>query len=154
MNILADTNILARTVEPGHTQSPLAINAVTSLRAQGHMLCIEPQVIYEFWVVCTRPVAVNGLGKTAAEASNELANLKSLFVLYDDTAQVLVEWERLVTNGAVLGKNAHDARLVAAMLAHGIGGLLTFNAAHFGRYSSITVLTPQDVLAPPSSPSP
>ncbi len=71
--------------------------------------------------------------------------------------QILVEWERLVTTHAVLGKNAHDARLVAAMVVHGIDGLLTFNAAHFNRFTAITaftILTPQDVLTPPTSSSP
>jgi hypothetical protein len=53
----------------------------------------------------------------------------------------------------VSGKKAHDARLVAAMLAHGLSRLLTFNVSDFARYPGITVLEPAQVLAgPPSTP--
>jgi hypothetical protein len=40
----------------------------------------------------------------------------------------------------VSGKNAHDARLVAAMLVHGIESILTFNTQDFFRYGEIRVL--------------
>jgi len=34
----------------------------------------------------------------------------------------------------VMGKNAHDTRLVAAMLRHDIKSILTFNSADFKRF--------------------
>lgn len=37
------------------------------------------------------------------------------------------------------GKNAHDARLVAAMVRHGLTHILTFNAQDFSRYRGITI---------------
>jgi hypothetical protein len=46
----------------------------------------------------------------------------------------------------VVGKNAHDARLVAAMNVHGLTQLLTFNNQDFQRYPGISVVTPDDVL--------
>ena len=52
----------------------------------------------------------------------------------------------------VIGKNAHDARLVAAMRVHGVTHLLTFNDQDFARYTGITVLTPAAVFAPPPTP--
>ena len=54
----------------------------------------------------------------------------------------------LVASTPVLGKNAHDARLVAAMTVHGLAHLLTFNAQDFGQYSGMTAVTPADVLTP------
>jgi predicted nucleic acid-binding protein len=33
------------------------------------------------------------------------------------------------------GKQVHDANLVAAMLVHGVGRLLTFNATDFQRFA-------------------
>lgn len=137
MNVLVDTNILNRLAEPGHTMYPDAFAATGALRTQGHTLCVVPQNLYEFWVVCTRPLANNGLGKTAAEAATELARLKGLFTLLDDTPALYPTWEQLVTTNAVLGKNAHDARLVAAMLVHGVTHLLTFNDADFRRFSAM-----------------
>ncbi len=38
--------------------------------------------------------------------------------------------------------NVHDARLVAAMLVHGLSHILTFNTTEFARYSEITAVHP------------
>jgi predicted nucleic acid-binding protein len=150
MNILVDTNILTRSAEPGSSQYQPAKDAVTALRAQGHVLCIVPQNIYEFWAVCTRPASANGLGKTVAETVTELATFRRTMTLLDDTPAILPAWESLVAAHAVVGKNAHDARLVAAMLVHGVTHLLTFNDQDFRRFTAVTVLTPAAVLAPPT----
>jgi predicted nucleic acid-binding protein len=154
MKVLLDTNILARILEPGHSMYQNAIDATKSLSLQGHDLHIVPQNLYELWVVCTRPLAVNGLGKTAVEAASELANLKSLFALFEDGPALYPTWENLVVANGVLGKNAHDARLVSAMVIHGITHLLTFNDTDFRRFSNISVLTPAAVLGANPPPSP
>jgi predicted nucleic acid-binding protein len=52
------------------------------------------------------------------------------------------EWRRLVGAYAVSGKNAHDARLVAAMKVHGITHILSFNSGDFARYPEVTVIEP------------
>ncbi|MGO9465763.1 MAG: type II toxin-antitoxin system VapC family toxin [Isosphaeraceae bacterium] len=80
MNYLVDTNILTRLADPGHAMHQEALDAVKLLARQGHRLHVIPQNFYEFWVVCTRPKNVNGLGKTAPEAVAELSNLKALFL--------------------------------------------------------------------------
>jgi predicted nucleic acid-binding protein len=109
-----------------------------------------PQVLYELWVVATRPKNVNGLGLTASEASAELTRLQSLFLLLPDTPQVFPLWSQLVAAQGIVGKNAHDARLVAAMAAHGVRALLTFNVKDFARFSAITVIDPSSIAAPPT----
>ena len=147
MNYLVDTNILSRLAEPGHAMHHPALDAVKRLTRQRHRLHVVPQNLYEFWVVCTRPTSVNGLGKSASEAVAELTGVKSLFILAEDTPSVFTNWERLVASNPVIGKNAHDARLVAAMTVHGLSHLLTFNAKDFRSYSGITTVTPADVLA-------
>src|ERR1017187_8653472 len=147
MNYLVDTNILTRLAEPGHVMHRPALDAVQLLVRQGHKLHIVPQNLYEFWVVCTRPTDVNGLGKTAAEAIAELSNLKALFWWLDETSAVYGVWEHLVASTPVVGKNAHDARFVAIMMIHGLTHLLTLNAQDFRRYPGITVMAPADVLA-------
>jgi hypothetical protein len=88
MNYLVDTNILSRLVEPGHSMHLSALDAVKRLASDGHKLHIVSQNLYEFWVVCTRPTAVNGLGKTATEAVVELARVKGLFMLLDETPAI------------------------------------------------------------------
>jgi predicted nucleic acid-binding protein len=146
MNFLVDTNIATRLAEPGHAMHQAALDAVKLLVAQGHKLYIVPQTRYEFWVVCTRPTSVNGMGRTAAEAVAELATLKALFQWLDETAAVFGVWEQLVSSTPVVGKNAHDARLVAAMMVHGLTHILTFNAQDFRQYVGIMVVTPADVM--------
>lgn len=150
MSTLLDTNILTRAVQPHHPMHLLAVDAVAVLRQQGEALCLVPQNFYEFWAVCTRPTAVNGLGLTAAQAQVETARLKTLFTVLNETQAVFTEWEQLVVQYNVEGKNAHDARLVAAMYVHGIDRLLTFNQKDFQRYPKIIVVTPPDLLGPAS----
>jgi predicted nucleic acid-binding protein len=153
MTTLLDTNILTRMAQPGDPMHKTAADATDELRRQGEVLCVVPQNCYEFWVAATRPTAQNGLGFTPPQAQTELARLKGLFKLLDETAAFLLQWERLVAQYQVSGKNAHDAHLVAAMMVHGISRILTFNVADFQRYQGIIVLDPRQVVtAKPPTP--
>src|SRR5262249_44588037 len=138
MNVLLDTNVLGRMTEPGHAQHQLAVDAVAALVGRGDSPCLVPQVLYEFWVVATRPVAANGLGMTPSQAAAEIARLERLFTVLPDSPAIYAEWKRLVATHSVAGKNAHDARLVAAMTVHGLTQLITFNTADFARFPGIT----------------
>lgn len=146
MNTLLDTNLLARTVQPPHPMHRLAAAALAELRRQGDVLCLVPQNIYELWAVCTRPASQNGLGMSLAQTQAELARIKTLFTLLDDTPDIFPQWEQLVIQHQIQGKNAHDARLVAAMMVHGLSRILTFNVGDFQRYQNLTVLEPQKVV--------
>jgi predicted nucleic acid-binding protein len=142
MNVLVDTNIVGRMVEPAHVQHQPAVDAVAALVARGDSPCLVPQVLYEFWVVATRPTTANGLGMTPSEAASEIARLEGLYGVLLDSATLYSEWKRLVSVNLISGKNAHDARLVAAMTVHGLTHLLTFNTADFARFSGITAMDP------------
>jgi predicted nucleic acid-binding protein len=152
MNVLLDTNIVGRMAEAGHPQHQTAVDAVTALVGRGDVPCIVPQVLYEFWVVATRPVTANGLGLTPAQADIELSRLEGLYPLLPDGPGIYPEWRRLVATHQVSGKTAHDARLVAAMTVHGLTHLLTFNTADFVRFPGITALDPFGLASPPPSP--
>lgn len=145
MPFLVDTNILLRSIDTAHPMNPDAVNAVITLRDRGEQLYIVPQNLIEFWNVCTRPIQRNGLGRTAIEAEAEINRLKQLFPLLLDTEAIYQEWEQLVITYKVIGVNVHDARLVAAMLVHGLTHILTFNIADFARYSQITAVNPPTV---------
>ena len=144
--ILVDTNILARSAQPGHSQHQIAIEAVEALRLRDETLCLVPQVLYEYWSVATRPVEQNGLGMTADEAAADLVATVQRFHVFRDERAIFDVWQRLVLQYRVLGKNSHDARLVAAMERHGISGILTFNASDFSRYPGIQILDPAQVV--------
>ena len=49
----------------------------------------------------------------------------------------------MVITYRVSGKNTHDPRLVAAMIVHGIGSILTFDVQDFARYTEIVVADPK-----------
>lgn len=149
MNVLVDANILLRLAEPGHPMYPPAQAAAAVLKGRGDVLCVVPQVLYEFWVVATRPLSANGgLGRTPAAVDREVDVILSGFPLYPDTPAVFPGWRSLVATHAVSGKPAHDARLVAAMQVHGVTHLLTFNGADFARFP-VTALDPAAVAAAP-----
>ncbi|NJR64054.1 MAG: hypothetical protein HC769_38080 [Cyanobacteria bacterium CRU_2_1] len=42
----------------------VAVRAVRVLFEQGETLCVTSQNLVEFWVVATRPIAVNGRART------------------------------------------------------------------------------------------
>src|SRR5205085_8668198 len=106
-----------------------AINAQVELRRRGDQPCLIAQNLIEFRSVATRPSANNGLGMSQPDADAEIARLKALYPVLADTSAILPEWERLVTTCGAAGKQNHDARIAAAMQAHGIPTLLTFNKA-------------------------
>ena len=82
------------------------LNAVTRLRDEQHALFLVPQVLYEFWVIATRPAEQNGFGFTPAEAAHYLSRLQRLFTPLRDERSVFDRWERLVIQHQVAGKGA------------------------------------------------
>ena len=151
--VLVDTNVLLRAADSASPEHATAHAAVAAQLAAKSELCITPQNLVEFWAVATRPLAVNGLGWASAQAATEVQALRAAFTLIPDSPDVFPQWERLAVQYGVQGKQAHDCRLVAFMLVHGITHLLTFNAPHFRRYEApegIAVIDPASVLAAPS----
>lgn len=148
MSFLIDTNILVRSQQINHGEHASVANALAQLPANGYAIHVVPQVLYEFWVVATRPIANRGLGLSVDETALVVTDTLSTFVLKDDAADVFQQWRELVVHHRVSGKPAHDARLVAAMRVHGLTHLLTFNVADFARYNDITVVSPAALLTP------
>jgi predicted nucleic acid-binding protein len=146
MSVLLDTNVLLRLAESNHPMHGDAVQAVAILLGGGESLSVVSQIFYEFWVVATRPPGINGLGLSPARTESELAKIKLQFSTRDDVPDVRLAWESLVVKYQVVGKNAHDTRLVAAMIVHGIPRILTFNTTDFQRYQEITAISPADVL--------
>jgi predicted nucleic acid-binding protein len=122
-----------------------AVSAVHKIRQRGDQPAIVPQVLYEYWVVATRPPSQNGLGLTPADAPlaiNEF--LKSISLLRDERG-IFANWLTDVTDLAVSGRRAHDARLVAAMQRHGLRKIVTFNKSDFNGFPNVSVFLPNEV---------
>jgi predicted nucleic acid-binding protein len=131
MAFLLDTSILARLANRADAMYPIADAAVAKLFLRNETLCITPQNLIEFRGVATRLKSVNGLGLTAVEAEAKATIFEASFSLLADTADIFPAWKTLVTALAVVGKQVHDARLVAVCRVHQMSHLLTFNANHF-----------------------
>jgi predicted nucleic acid-binding protein len=147
MRVLIDTNVLVRLAHHGSPQQQIADDALNSLKAAQHALRLVPQVIYEFWAVASRPVDRNGLGLPVAAVNSLINEWQVLFPVLRDERAILGTWQQLALQYGVRGKQAHDARIVAAMQRHGLTQILTFNGADFQRYAGITILDPQAVAA-------
>lgn len=145
--MLIDTNALLRTLQVRRPQYETMARALELLPEQGRDLHIVPQNLVELWVVATRPVEQNGLGMLPSSVAPELARLKSMFLLLPETPAIYPIWEALVTQHQVTGKPAHDARLAAAMQAHGLTAILTFDKSGFSRYPGLEVVHPENVKA-------
>ena len=146
MRVLLDANLLLRLDDEGHAHHDTALAALDWLAAHDHEAVIVPQVLYEYWVVATRPLEVNGLGLDVASAERAVAEWMTVFKPLLDERGVFGHWRDLVSAHEVKGKNAHDARLVAAMQRHRVTTLVTFNTPDFARFTGINVFSPADVL--------
>lgn len=147
MRVLLDTNILLRLMNPAGPEYAVVRSAVDALVARGDQLCFVSQNLVEFWNVCTRPADKNGFGLTGAETDACAKLIERNFLFLPDTDRTHTEWRQLVVARSVAGVQAHDARPVAAMLAHGVPKLLTLNNRDFTRYPGISVIHPRDVVA-------
>lgn len=71
--------------------------------------------------------------------------MESLFTLLPDSSDIVTIWKQLIITYQVIGKQAHDTRLVAAMITHQIPQILTFNTADFNRFAEITAIDPRTI---------
>ncbi len=146
MSILLDTNILLRASDRGHNMHAVATETLMRLNDDDQDCVLVPQVLYEFWVVATRPIDVNGLELSIDDAKLAIEKWTTAYRILLDERGVYELWESLVMTHQVKGKPAHDARLVAAMQQHQVTKLLTFNVKDFDRFPEISVYSPQEIL--------
>jgi predicted nucleic acid-binding protein len=118
---LIDTNILLRISRRQDPQHKVVDAALARLAERGTMLCYTLQNIAELWNAMTRPAT-----------------------LLVDNEKVYREWRRIVLAYSVSGVQVHDARLAAAMYAHGVSHILTLDIGDFSRFSGLTAVHPLD----------
>jgi predicted nucleic acid-binding protein len=148
--ILVDTNVILRIIQIGHPHRQAALDAIERLTLRdSERFVIAPQILYELYVVCSRPQSSNGLGMTAEQALWEIVSARTIFSPLPDAAEVYSIWENLVTKHRVEGKRAHDVRLAAFMTHHHILKILTFDDADFRGFTEIEAVNPFDVLGIP-----
>ena len=142
---LLDTNLLLRFCDSASAHHPIAINAIATLLTRGDNVFLTAQNLIEFWAVATRPKSANGFDWTPDQTEKVVERLLNLFLFCEDSTAVFTHWRQLVSQYGVNGKQVHDARLVAVMLAHSIPNLVTFNTTDFSRYPVITLVDPNSM---------
>ena len=151
MRFLLDSGILLRLVDEHDLQHDLVETAVGTLGNRGDELYITTQNIAEFWNVATRPVANNGLGLPPATVAKSFdVTIEPSCAVLAELGTLQVEFRRLLTKYSVVGKQVHDARLVAMMLIWQIDTILTLNERNFLRYvpEGIAVVSPASLIFP------
>src|SRR2546425_455050 len=117
---LVDTSILARLANSADTYHKVATHAVLELHRRGEVLHLAPQNLIEFRNVATRPVAVNGLGLSAVASKVKAVAFEATFPLLVETPDIYPVWKALVDAIGIVGKQVHDARLVAVCHVHAV----------------------------------
>lgn len=146
MAYLFDTNTLLRLAQKDSSERPTVIDAIRRLRDRGETLCYTPQVLAEFWNVCTRPSTARGGLDLLTEQTDRKANvIQKYFAILHDGPTTFSEWRRLVLDHQIRGVKVHDAKLVATMIANNVENLITFNTSDFQRFAMITAIHPADV---------
>jgi predicted nucleic acid-binding protein len=151
MAYLLDTGILLRLVDDRDPQHISVQQGVRELIRRKEDLLITTQNIAEFCSVATRPVANNGLGISPADAFSLLEqDIEPICAILDERATLAGELKRLVVQYSVVGKQVHDARLVAMMLTWQIDNILTLNERNFLRFvpEGIAVVSPASLISP------
>jgi predicted nucleic acid-binding protein len=136
MRYLIDTNVLLRRTDADSADHLVCSQAVNSLLKAWHDPCICAQVLIEFWAVSTRPKDVNGLALTPAVASQQVSDFQETFTRLPEPPDMAELWQAVAEVYSVRGKQAHDARIAAIMLAHNVTNILTLNPDDFVRAHS------------------
>ena len=147
MKILLDTNILGRLANLSDVSHDLVEDVVSKLHRAGETLYITPQNLIEFRGFATRPLSLNGLGRTTIEVDALIADYEASFPLLPDTPDIFPAWKAIVQSLGVIGKQVHDARLMAVCQVYQVTHLLTFNVVHFARFAAAT--NPQVAILDP-----
>ena len=148
MRVLLDSGILLRLVDEHDAQHDLVEQAVGTLGNRGDELFITTQNVAEFWNVATRPKVNNGLElppPTVAQSFDNVVAPICAVLIERDTVQA--EFKRLLTQYNVVGKQVHDARLVAMMLTWQVDRILTHNERNFQRFApeGVTPISPTGI---------
>ena len=144
--LFVDTNVLLTATDESRQLHSEALNLLAGTINLEKRLATSGQVVREYLVVATRPIANNGLGLSAADAEANVNEFLRRLELYDETEAVSQRLRQLVTTHDLHGKRLHDANIVATMAVHGVCTLLTQNGADFAPFNDITIVAIPDVI--------
>lgn len=135
--VVVDTNVLLAATDGSRAQHRAAINF---LRHDERRLAVTPQIVREYLAVATRPVQINGLGLDPADAVANVEEIQVIATMLGEGPATTTRLLELLLDVPALGKQVHDANVVACALAHGAHAIMTANVRDFVRYASLIVI--------------
>jgi len=140
--VFVDTNILLRVTLKQINRHDEVDALVKRIIREDSELWISGQVIREFIVQVPHPRTL-AQPLTIKQVVQEIEVMKPLFQIADETVIVREKLLKLLQEYPTVGKQVHDANIVATMLANDIDTLLTLNTKDFQRFAEqITLISP------------
>lgn len=104
-------------------------------------LCTSGQILREYLAVATRPAGKNGPGLNLPDALGNVHAIRERTTLLSEDSKVADRLLALLADVECRGRQVHDANVVATMLVHGIGTVVTRNPGDFARFERhVTVI--------------
>lgn len=138
--LFVDTNVLVSTTDRGRRHHERALRLFAEVARHGGHLAWSGQVVREYLVVATRPVAVNGLGLSPERALENVDRFSAHLRLLEENTSTVATLQLLVARHSLAGRRIHDAGLVATMLAHQLTICVSDDATDFQAFDEIQVV--------------
>ena len=132
--VMLDTNVLLAATDEGRAEHRDALRVVNDWAAGHTDLCTSGQILREYLAVATRPAEKNGLGLDLPDALGNVRAIRGRTTLLAENSKVADRLLGLLADVDCRGRQVHDANVVATMLVHGIGTVVTMNLAGFARF--------------------
>ena len=132
--VMLDTNVLLAATDEGRAEHHGALTVLNDWAAGHTDLCTSGQILREYLAVATRAAEMNGLGLSLPDALGNVRAIRERTTLLAEDAKVADRLLGLLTDVECRGKQVHDANLIATMLVHGIGAVVTMNLEDFTRF--------------------
>lgn len=132
--IMLDTNVLLAATDEGRAEHSDALTILNEWAAGDTTLCTSGQILREYFAVATQPTEHNGLGLKPADAVSNVRAIRERTAFLAEDARVADRLQGLLADVKCKGKQVHDANVIATLLAHGIGAIVTMNVADFARF--------------------
>jgi predicted nucleic acid-binding protein len=143
--VMVDTNVLLAATDQGRAEHHDALTILNDWPAGDTTLYVSGQILREYLAVATRPADRNGLGLKAPDALGNVAAIRQRTTVLAEGVKVTERLLGLLADVECGGRQIHDANVIATMLVHGVGAVVTMNLddfARFGGYANILRLLP------------
>ena len=131
---MLDTNVLLAATDESRSEHRAALTILNEWTTGDTTLCTSGQILREYLAVATRPAEQNGLGLEPADAVSNVRAIRERTMFLTEDAKVADRLQGLLTDVECGGKQVHDANVIATMLAHGVGTVVTMNVEDFTRF--------------------